>query len=193
VSISKTAEKRGYVREETLRLFQDIVTFGYELTYATPKNVLNTELRQLFFSEMYCERPLLEEKLRAFCTSQGAGLGVVIGVQGSGKSTIVQVVQSQLDPSHFPFLLINFIFIQSGHSQVVNESTKKKVSVGIGEFACFIHNYFQKTIYIFLAGESDTDLNQMFDLIMMFKIAAFLFTFLFHTDFQPFSQLDYLR
>ncbi len=32
------------------------------------------------------------------------------------------------------FLLINFIFIQSGHSQVVNESTKKKVSVGIGEF-----------------------------------------------------------
>ena len=108
MSISKTAEKRGYVREETLRLFQDIVTFGYELTYATPKNVLNTELRQLFFSEMYCERPLLEEKLRAFCTSQGAGLGVVIGVQGSGKSTIVQVVQSQLDPSHFPFLLINF-------------------------------------------------------------------------------------
>jgi len=31
-------------------------------------------------------------------------------------------------------LLATFIFIQPGRSQVVNESTKKKISVGIGEF-----------------------------------------------------------
>ncbi len=92
----------------TLSLLHDVVTYGYERTYTTLSNDLDTRLRAAFFADLYLQRPLYEQELTAFCTSRGAGLGIVVGVQGSGKSTLVQRVQQLVDPLKFPFLTIDF-------------------------------------------------------------------------------------
>jgi len=96
------------IPETTLSLLHDVVTYGHEQSYITPSNELDVTLRKAFFTDLYLDRPRYEKQLLEFCTSQGSGLGIVIGVQGSGKSTIVERIQQLVDCTSFPFLVIDF-------------------------------------------------------------------------------------
>lgn len=54
--------------------FNAVITYGYELTYVTEKNRLETELRNRFFTDIYCPRDDSEHKISVFAMSHGMGL-----------------------------------------------------------------------------------------------------------------------
>lgn len=85
-----------------------IITYSLENTYPSPKDELDSVIRQDFFKDIYFDRPQQESSIRAWIESESPDLGRIIGVQGSGKSTVLRKVEHLLDSKIFPFLSINF-------------------------------------------------------------------------------------
>lgn len=136
------------ILEKDFMRFEKYVTYGIEDVYLLDEEV--DPIRYCFFQDLYICREYYEDKIRNWIESGDGALGVITGVQGSGKSTMLKKVEQSVDADEFPFISINFrSFYQqmlSGHDP---ENWDKLVVSYIKEV--LVERYFDKDrIFSFL-------------------------------------------
>ena len=88
--------------------FEEVIIYGYKPINEDMSDE-DQYLSRQFFSKIYFDRPHHEKCIKDFCDKNLGSLGTVVGVQGSGKSTIIQKIRKDMDhPEQCPFLIIDF-------------------------------------------------------------------------------------
>jgi hypothetical protein len=95
------------ISAEVFNRFRQTLNYGLEEAPVNPSDDLDNVLRAKFFSDLYVGRKKDEAEVLAWMTTHAHDLGLVVGVQGCGKSTLVKRVELDLDPDLYPLACIN--------------------------------------------------------------------------------------
>lgn len=96
------------VSDDLWNVFKTVMTYRVEDSYLAPANPTEKALQKGFYDHIYEPRSRPEEILKSWLTMGASALGVVLGVQGSGKSTVVKRITDSLDQDKYPTFLLNF-------------------------------------------------------------------------------------
>jgi len=111
--------------ETMLNEFKMVLAYGLDNAYSTAKNEIDNKFRLSFFDEIYCSRPYSEDKIIDWIKSQIGDFGIIVGVQGCGKSTIVKLLERELDINEYPILSIDFRIFYPKRLEPINRKCWK--------------------------------------------------------------------
>ena len=115
------------ISESLFNSFRQTINYGFEDTYVTKENPFETEMRDAFFTDLYVSRLQDETEISTWMTTHANDLGLVVGVQGCGKSTILKKIRNTIDEELYPILCINIRNIYEALGKLAPEHWKPVV------------------------------------------------------------------
>lgn len=150
---------------DSLMLYRSFVNYSlFDVggNIRTADNSIQELLRSNFYESIYMPRADIEKIISAWIKIDNSELGVVVGAQGSGKSTMIRKLVDQLDVVNYPRIILDMSNIypdvekdmEKGNSNTWKKRVDEEIEDNIVQ-KYFDGGYYDFLIFILFGGHTE--------------------------------------